>query len=632
MKIKDKDEIVNYINELFLQVKAWRAPYEARWRRFYRLYRNYKSASVNYYRSNIFVPYIFAIVENIVPKMLGTIFNTQPVISVQPRNSKYEGTARLLERILDYQLDDERVEFFYKILEFFKEMCIYGTAFLKVIPKFVPSEFEDFQILDYIDVEPIDLFNVFPDYRAKSVHRMKYLMQLSYEELDDLLEMKDYYSNLRELKDIVEASMDVDEAKRQRLSDIGISEQYGFDPERKIVEVIEYWDKEHIILIGGAVKGRKVLLKHEPNPFKGFLPFVMGKYIPVQHELYGIGIPEVCESLQLELNAIRNQRMDNVNFILNRMFLANKYADIDFDNLISFPGNVILSSDVNAIKPIPTPDVTKSAYLEENIVKADMDLVSGEYSYSRGEPPPRRETATTIVRLQQASNIRFDSIVKSIEFTVLRQIAKMFIRLDYQFLSQEEFAKIVGEEEFERNNGALFYEQDIEEILRQYHFQPMGSSVTAIKEIRIPQTMQLFQLFNGDPFINQFRLREMVLDAFEIKNKSELLIEPERLAQMLQEKAMSGAMSGAIPGTIPGAMSEEAGQVPAGKVGTKQRPVLPHIKPGQNVPPPEEQLAKMLKVFGGGAVKEGITPGIRPATSPVETGEVLETEEEGLNE
>lgn len=601
MKFSSNEEIVKYVTNLFLSVKTWREPYERRWRRFYRLYRNYRNVTLNYYKSNIFVPYIFALVENIVPRMLGTIFNVHPIISVQPRNAENANLAQLLEKLLAYQLDDERVEFFYKMQEFFKEMCIYGSAFLKIIPKFTGDELE---FLDYIDVEPIDLFNVFPDYRAKSVHRMKYLMQLAYMELEDLEKLEDsgFFTNVDEVKTLLASPSEIDFAKRQRLGDIGILDEYGFDPERKIVEIIEYWDKEYIYTVGG----RRILLKKEENPFKGFLPFIMGKYIPVQHELYGIGIPEVCESLQLELNAIRNQRMDNVNLILNRMFIANKYADIDFDSLVSYPGNVILSSDVNAIKPLITPDVTKSAYLEENIVKADMDMVSGDYAYSRGEPPIRKETATTVVRLQQASNIRFDAIVKFIEFTVLRQIAKMFIRLNYSFLSPDDFATIVGPEEYMQKNGDAFYAQSIDEILKQYHFQPMGSSVTAIKEIRVQQIMQAYQILHNDPLINQYKLRELLLDALEIKNKSELLINPQNLQTpgMDLSQLMGQEQSKLLPQTV----SEG-------------------VKPGRKPIPPEEQFAKLLKIIGGASVKEGQPPGIQPMTSPVETGEVLEVEE-----
>lgn len=584
-----KEDPAAYISNLYLSIKQWRQPIEERLKRFYKLYRSYRDPSTNPYKSNIFVPYTFSIVESVVPKMLGTVFNTRPIISVQPRKGRAVGVSKLLETLLEYQLDEEQLEFFSKILEFFKEACIYGTAFMKVVPRFNDDELVSF---NYIDLEPIDLFNIFPDYRAKSIRRMKHIIQLFYLDYDELeqLERQGFYKNVKELEYLVESQINIDEAKRNRLSSIGILDEYGFDSQRKVIEVLEYWDKDKIYTIGG----RKVILKEEDNPFGGLLPFIMARYIPVQHELYGIGIPEITESLQEELNTVRNQRMDNVNLILNRMFIANKYAGIDFDQLVSYPGNVILTTDMNAIQALDTRDITRSAYIEEEIIKRDIDAAAGEFGYSRGEPPDRRETATGIVRLQQAANIRFDTIVKSLEFTVLRHIAKMFLWLDYHFLPPEQMMKIVGEREFIENNGMDFYQQDIEEVLKQYNFQPMGSATTAVKEVRVQQLMQAYMLFNRDPLINQVALRRMVLSALEIKNEDELLQPPP-------PQMMPGPMQAQAP---------EAGVESAeGAVGTP--PGVPEVAPptlpvpGERPPPAERQMAELLRVAGGGLIKKG---------------------------
>jgi len=590
-----REDPVQYVSDLYNAVKQWRDSQETRWKRFYKLYRNYRSVSDTPYKSNIFVPYIFSKVEAVVPKMLGTIFNTRPILTVQPRKGASEDLAILLERLLEYQLDEDQLEFFSKILEFFKECAIYGSSFAKVIPKFNNDELASF---NYIDVEPIDLFHVFPDYRAKSIRRMKYIIQLSYTDYEDLESMSraGFYENVPELLGKLESIMAVDEYKKKRLTSVGILDEYGFDSNRKVVEVLEYWDREFIYTIGA----RREVLKKEKNPFGGLLPFIMARYVPVQHELYGIGIPEIAESLQEELNDVRNQRMDNVNLIINRMYIANKYADIDFDSLISYPGNVILSNDVNAIKPIDTPDVTGSAYKEEEIIKGDMDLAIGEHPYDSGQPPMRRETATGIVKLQQASNVRFDTVVKMLEFTVLRSMAKMFLWLDYAFLEPSEFARIVGEEEFRQRNGQSFYQQDITDILKMYNFQPMGSSVSAIKEVRVQQMMQAFQLFNQDPYINQLELRKMLLDSFDIKNANRLLQQqPIPVADISIQPPAPGQEGQPPPQGPP--MPGPGGPGLPGPNGPPMPPGPP--VPGQGALPEEAQLAELMRITGGGALQ-----------------------------
>ena len=591
-----KTDPAGYITELYLSGKQWRNSQETRWKRYYKLYRSYRDASAYPFKSNIFVPYIFSIVESVVPKMLGTIFNTRPLIAVQARKGASENLAKVLERMLEYQLDEENLEFFNKILEFFKECAIYGTSFMKVIPKFKDDELATFS---HIDVEPIDLFHIFPDYRAKSVRRMRYIIQLSYTEFDELekLERQGFYKNVKDVENYVESMIEVDSYKRQRLSDVGILDEYGFDADRKIIEVLEYWDENKIYTIGA----RKVILKEEDNPFGGLLPFIMARYIPVQHELYGIGIPEISETLQDELNTVRNQRMDNVNLIINRMFIANKYADINLDQLVSYPGNVILTNDINAITALDTRDITKSAYQEEEIIKRDIDNAVGEYEYSRGALPPRKETATGIVRLQQAASVRFDTVVKMLEFTVIRNVAKMFLWLDYTFMPRKMLEKILGTEDYTKLEAEKFFAQDPEEMLKQYNFQPMGSSTTAIKEVRIQQIMQAYKLFNQDPMIDQHELRKMVIDVLELKNEDKLLKKPEQIQaeqQQAAQQAMAAQGQQQQPGLPP--QQQQPGQ------GANEGPQPPSApNPGEMPMTGVEQLSQLARVAGGGLIKGG---------------------------
>jgi hypothetical protein len=400
-----------------------------------------------------------------------------------------------------------------------------------------------------------------------------------------------FYKNVSEVGGYLESMMNVDQFKRERLTNIGIMDEYGFDADRKIIEVVEYWDKDKIYTIGA----RKVILKEEDNPFDGLLPFVMARYVPIQHELYGIGIPEIALDLQEELNTVRNQRMDNVNLIINRMFIANKYADINLDQLVSYPGNVILTNDINAIKDLDTRDITKSAYMEEEIIKNDLDNATGEFMYLRGAPPERRETATGIVRLQQAGTARFDTIVKLLEFTVVRHIAKMALWLDYQFLPKEELQKIIGDEDYDRLGSEKFYEQPIDVMLKQYNFQPMGSSTTAVKEVRIQQTMQAYSLFNQDPQIDQTELKKMVLDALDIKNQSKLLLQPPATPP-------ASGMGGATEGQG----QAQGGPEGAPKEGGPKPPNMPQPPaPGDQAIMPEQQMAELARIAGGGLVKKG---------------------------
>jgi len=301
--------------------------------------------------------------------MLNTVFNASPVMSVQAREGGDSDLAYLIERWLEYAFQEDELDLYGTMETFFKEACIYGTSFMKVLPRFGGEKLPQ---LDFIDADPVDITKIFPDPRASNLKTAEWVIHRDWVEYDKLIEMakQGFYkkSTVDELEEFLESVTKVDEDKTERLSSIDKDQSYAFDHERKTVEILEYWDREQVV----SIAGRQVVLKQEENPFHGLLPFIMTRYTTVPHEFYGIGIPEMAETLQNELNDLRNQRMDNVNIIINRMFIANKYADVEFDSLVSYPGNVILADSVDAVKPLDTRDVTKSIYMEEERLIADI--------------------------------------------------------------------------------------------------------------------------------------------------------------------------------------------------------------------------------------------------------------------
>jgi hypothetical protein len=189
-----------------------------------------------------------------------------------------------------------------------------------------------------------------------------------------------------------------------------------------------------------------------------------------------------------------------------------------------------------------------------------------------------------------------------LEFTVIRNVAKMFLWLDYSFMPKKMLETILGKEDYTKMQAEQFFAQPPEEMLKQYHFQPMGSSTTAIKEVRIQQIMQAYKLFNQDPMVNQHELRKMVIDVLDLKNESKLLKSPEQMQTEAQQAQMQQAMM-AQQGQPPG----QPGQMPPpqqpGK-GGEQGPQPPSPPDPGNMPQsPTEQMSQLLRIAGGGLIK-----------------------------
>ena len=125
----------------------------------------------------------------------------------------------------------------------------------------------------------------------------------------------------------------------------------------------------------------------DPKPveevyFHGKRPYVMGCAILETHRAYKSSMPILIKPLQQETNDIANQRIDNVKFVLNKRWIVARGRQVDVQSLVrNVPGGVTLVTDPKTdVQESNWPDVTSSAYVEQDRINADMDEVAGNFS------------------------------------------------------------------------------------------------------------------------------------------------------------------------------------------------------------------------------------------------------------
>jgi hypothetical protein len=125
----------------------------------------------------------------------------------------------------------------------------------------------------------------------------------------------------------------------------------------------------------------------DPRPlrevvFHGKRPYVLGTYLVETHRVFKSSVPEISKGLQDEANEIVNQRIDNVKFALNKKWFAKRGKDVDVGGLVrNVPGGVVMMDDpTNDVREISWPDVTSSAYEEQNRINLDMDELLGNFN------------------------------------------------------------------------------------------------------------------------------------------------------------------------------------------------------------------------------------------------------------
>jgi hypothetical protein len=122
----------------------------------------------------------------------------------------------------------------------------------------------------------------------------------------------------------------------------------------------------------------------EETYFHGVRPYVMGYAVLETHKAIKTSMPMLIKPLQQELADIRNQRLDNVKFVLNKRWLVARGRQVDVNSLVrNVPGGVTLTTDPkNDIVESNWPDVTSSSYVEQDRLKSDLDELAGNFSPS----------------------------------------------------------------------------------------------------------------------------------------------------------------------------------------------------------------------------------------------------------
>ena len=103
-------------------------------------------------------------------------------------------------------------------------------------------------------------------------------------------------------------------------------------------------------------------VRFQENPYwHGERPFLLCPYIPVDDELYGIGLIEPITEKWNELNTTIRQVVDNKTLQLLNPTIEDVHANVQRDiKLIKFPR--IKADDVNAVIPLPINDFSNNGY------------------------------------------------------------------------------------------------------------------------------------------------------------------------------------------------------------------------------------------------------------------------------
>jgi len=511
--------------------------------RSYKLYVGFtgdRQLQIKKWQANIFVPYVQAVVETLMPRVL----DARPDFTVQGRTENDQMKSEKQQQLGDYIWEISGMDSTTETLV--RSSLIYGTGYLQVSwkkdvrkLKFLKSksigdkiykyEVKEKTFYDAPFCEWVDNYSLWYDWHNTARQDKQYWFKrlvLTAPDIRRRYPMADKkrldlalnsaggdlndYANVRiHVKSAHELITKGANALNGPLRSQGGDKYNTFgDPELLMYEVFEWhrpFDDAYSVHVGGSyvpiLRGGVIPC---PYDFKE-APFIEFPYLKLPGEFEGYGIPMILENPQIMLNMIKNQRLDAATLSIHKMWIVNPLANINKDELITRPFGIIYSVDPNGVKSVEFSDIKSSAYKEEDLLKSDMRYSSGVDDFSMGSGGAA-SSATEVRHLRESTLERVRLFVNHLG-EGFSDVMRFWMDMSRQFYTKSMIIRILGDD------GAVQFpliEKDDLEGKFDYKATVLPS-IAGQNDVKKKQDMDLFQLLISLPFVDPRKLTSKVL-------------------------------------------------------------------------------------------------------------------------
>jgi len=559
------NEILARYRKKITQSKRWRREeyYDDTWRRLVDLYQG-KHYEHYAEEDRILVNLAFSTVNVIAP----SISVNYPKITVNAVNPDNAGQAVIAEAVVNYWWRHRNFKDHFRSAV--KDFLIVGHGWLKVGYRYVEEErvgdFEDVSDANVEEnvtsttlvvtkdepfVERVSPFDVFVDPDATSMDDAKWICHRVRRTLNDVRTDKRYAKNARE---------DVPAVSYARYTDDPSSRKIH-DKDEGYADVYEFYDLKNNTVSVFADGGESFLIKPKKQPYAFGHPFVMLRNYDIPDCFYPMGDLEAIEPMQRELNETRTQMMNH------RKRYARKYLyrETNFDSngraaLESDEDNVMVPVQgdmplADAVAPFPALINPPEFYNQSELIRTDIELISGVTEFMRGGVSEIRRTATEAALIQDAQNARTADKLAVIE-TCIAKLGRRVLQLAQQFMTGEQVARITA-----RDGEPMWVTFDRDYIDGEFDFEVAAGSTQPTNEAyRRQSALQMVDAmapFVSAGVIDVAKLGAYVLQfGFGVKNPEMFMTTPEQ--PQPEEMAMGAPPMPAPPVDAMGAMGAGA--------------------------------------------------------------------------
>ena len=436
------------------------------------------------YRSRHFRPKTRAMVRRAEAQTAAAFFSNQEIVSIEAQDGndpKQVASAELLEQLLQYRLT-KTIPWFQTVVGARQDAEVMGICISKQywIYEEGQASIEDHILQQqpkpkvdkpWIDLIPPENFRFDPgcDWR-NPVESSPYLIEIIPMYINDAKE-KMASGEWFDVGNKIKSSNNLDDDITRRSREQG--RVPGKDKDSwKAQDYDIVWVNENVIKWHGEdwhfyslPSGDLLTL---PKPLKevylhGLRPWVIGQVVVEAHKTYPSAKAELVRDLQMMTNDTTNLRFDNVKLALNpRQFIASGKG-IEVQDVRSMqPGKVVLMKDPrNDVVWDRPPEVTQSAYAEQDRINLDFDELVGSFSPSTlasGSNPVVPETVGGMEHMAAPSVSMNEYELRVFAETWVEKVLYQMVKLEQAYETDAVVLALAG------NKAQLFQRYGVNQI------------------------------------------------------------------------------------------------------------------------------------------------------------------------
>lgn len=472
-----------YVDKVDRWYRAWRGVLE-------------RSSDANAWRSRQHQAYIMQIIYTL---MAGHV-DTSPRWKIKPRPrasspdeiEQIREGAKQLEWLLAYQRDNSDMlqkQFHHRLqgniagLTLWKSYWSYLEREQPMKRKVytvdeqgnpIVTEKDDVEVMVTHDdpvVEVVDVRDWIPHQAARTVQSAQRIHHRLWYSFDDLKRLEaDGYFSVPGAVDLLKESRDHSEMLANRENDL-----FQRDRTKDQIMLVEHWIDNGARVITTGNLG--VLLDVKDNPFEhGEFPFTPSTPNPDLFSIYGVSTVEMVEEIQEMIWTLQNQRLDNLELVNNAIVRVSPGVE-NPGRFVHAPGEVWLAERDEVEILYLNADSSRVSLEAEALLKSDLQNIPGAAPALLGQSGDMAQTATEVSIMTNLASKRL--ALQKFQFTLGdAEVGAQWIKLNQQFLDEERWLRIVGDDgqegwelitpdSFKGENWGVDVEQADESIVRQ---------------------------------------------------------------------------------------------------------------------------------------------------------------------